>query len=386
MGQFNDLFVQLVRDTSKTHERAPHKAYHNLVSKGHYTTSWLLSGRKAEDTFQLGHTLKATLYAKKISTVQRHGGGKLRVDYTNAQPGVEISSEFSWQTNHMGWNEDEVEANLNPMMGPKYVRAMFQEILDGKRQNLNQDCLDEFESSLWLPADQTAMEAGDKAKSIPYYINEEGYMPLQSDGSNITSINGVTATTAPNYDNQRLTYSAATDAGIANPDGSDLLGRLLGMARRCHFQPLPIGAGYGTKEEIPSVVLCSQKGMDYAQAQFRHAQDQWSKREETPLGFKFGGLMFQICDELDTAALYDDGSSGLATESAADITGPRFYFINRNALCMKFQTGKFMRYDAPTNLTAGNYPYEWVQVVKTKHQLWGVDRRKLGIVSPAASV
>jgi len=391
MVKLASLFPSVARDTSNTHLVSDvQEGYRNLVAPQHYTLKWTFE-RDMKKTLPLGHTIEETLFTEAASQVVRSGSGAATFSgYQNAQTGVKVSAPISYQAAPLAWNENEVAANMDPSMGKTYIKAQFEKTYGAKVQNVVQTIIDDLETSHWNAADQTAMEAGDKALSIPYYVTEEtGGLALDvNSGSAMSAINGVTmAQTNSKYDNVRLQY---TVTGGNSPAATDLIGRIVGAARRCHWSSLPAGAAqHGSLESIPGVVFCSNWGMDLVQAAYReHGGNQWGTMEMTPYGLTIAGMVFVNVDALETAALYTDGSSGLVTESAsgATNTGPRFYGISTKHMCQLFQPGQFMAKDDPENLTAVGKPYEWVQIFKTAHQLWCADRRRHFIVYPDSDI
>jgi len=388
MAKITDVFPSMARDTSNTHLlQDVGKGYRNLVSRGKYTLTHVLPNMK--EAFSLGHTLEETLFTERVRRTIRGGSGAMTFSsYDNLQSGVKISAPISYAATPMAWNESEIAANLDPSMGPKYVRAQFQKTLDSKHQILKDDCVEDLETGLWEAADQTAMEAGDKFLSIPYYITEEtSGMALQADGStNITAINGVTmAQTNNKYDNVRKTY--ATAGGDAD-DATDLIGALVSACRAANFQGMPVGSEYASPESIPEVILTSDWGCDLVQAAYRnHSGNSWGNMEITPYGLKIGMMTFVNVSILNDAALYvNAGGNALVAETAADITGPRYYGITRKYMRLLFQKGNFMQPDAPVNLTEVGKPYDWVQIWKSANQVWCPDRRRHFIVSPSADI
>jgi hypothetical protein len=395
MAKITDLFVSMARDTSATELLQDEgRGYRNLVSRGKYSLNWVLPNLK--EAFSLGHTLQDTLKVARTGRTIRGGSGAMTFSgYDNLQGGVKISAPISYAATPLVWNESEIAANLEPSMGPKYVRSQFQKTLDAKHQDLYDDMVEDLEQGLWNVADQTNMENGDKFLSIPYYITENATtasalvagQAIQADGvTSITAVNGQTvAATNGTYDNIRMTY--ATTGGDAG-DASDLIGALVGAMRRANFQGMPVGAEYASPESIPEVILTSDWGCDLVQAAHRNsAGNSWGAMTMTPYGLQIGSMNFVNLSILNDAALYiNEGGDGLVAETTANNKGPRYYGITRKYMRLMFQMGNFMQPDDPTNLTADGKPYDLVQIFKSANQLWCPDRRRHFIVSPSADV
>lgn len=388
MAKITDVFPSMARDTSNTHLlQDVGRGYKNIISRGKYTLTHVMPSMK--EAFSLGHTLEETLFTERAQRTIRGGSGAMSFSsYDNLQSGVKISAPISYAATPMAWNENEIAANLDPSMGPNYVRAQFQKTLDAKHQILKDDCVEDLETGLWNAADQAAMEAGDKFLSIPYYITEDtSGMALQADGStNITAINGVTmAQTNGQYDNVRKTYAAA---GGDAADATDLLGALVSACRAAHFQGMPIGSEYASPESLPELIMTSDWGCDLVQAAYRnHGGNSWGNMEVTPYGLKIGMMTLVNVSILNDAPLYVNAAgNALVAETAADIIGPRYYGIRQKELRMLFQKNNFMQPDEPVNLTEVGKPYDWVQIWKSANQLWCSDRRRHFIVSPSVDI
>lgn len=387
MGALNDLFVDMARETSATEISHPNKGYLNLVQSPHYTSAFLIGGKTEKELFNVGHTLAQTVMFETVDASQRFGSGGVKVDFTNPQIGTKLTANMSYLYNHIGWNESEVEGNLDLEMGMTYIRSQFNDIMEGKHQNLYQVMADVFENESWGAANQQKMRVdGSLPMSIPYYITEEtNGLPLQADGSAMTDVLGESPVTYSNHDNVRATYANLGGKDIA---GDDLIGSLLDARTRADFEPLPMNSEYGIESSIPNVVFCSNYGLKVLTAAYRHGQDKWAPNQSlTAHGIPLDGMMIRNITALDSAALFAaNGGGALVAETAADITGARFWGTSSNSMQVKFQKGKYMNPDAPVNLTIAGVPYEWVQGYKTTNQLWCTSRKKNFIVSPSVAL
>lgn len=379
-------FIDLARETGPTIIGSESKMI-NAVQKRAYTLSTLIGGRTGPEVFRSSPTMQDTIYLQKQDRGQRYDPAGLQVDFTNVQVGTETSSQWSHYYNYMAWSVMEIEKNAPSATGGSYRRLRYKEILKGKQQNLWQSMIDQCEAETWAAADYAAMRTTNlKPQSIPYYITEDtGGLALDSTATAVTDCQGLNPNTAgqENWDNERGTYSS-TGAPVAG--GTDLIGALINMGTKLHYTSLPMKSEFGERETMTNVSFCSDYALGYVTAALRIGQDKWNSRELSQGGLSINGVAYINIPSLDTAALYDSGSSTLATEQAADITGPRFYFVSPDALRTFFFSGKHFSVDDPVNLTASGRPNDWVQGANLWNQTVCTDRRRLGIVSPSVNL
>ena len=362
----------------------------NAVQKRAYTQATLIGGRTGPEVFRSSPNLQDIIYLQKEDRGQRYDPAGLQVDFTNVQVGTETSSKWSHYYNYMAWSEIEIEQNAPSATGGSYRRTRYKEILQGKQQNLWQSMIDQMEDECWAAADYDAMRTTYlKPASIPYFITEDdGGLPLDATATQVTDVQGLNPNTAgqENWDNKRGTYSTA---GGAVAGGTDILGQLIRMGVDLHYHSLPIKAEHGERETMTNVAFCSDYGLGYITSALRIGQDTWNSREMSQGGLMINGVAYINIPSLDSAALYDDGSSGLKTEQAGEGSGakvgPRFYFVSPDALKTFFFAGKHFDVDAPVNLTAAGRPNDWIQGANIWNQMFCTDRRRLGIVSPSGS-
>lgn len=392
MTALSALFTAVARDTSNTHlVHDTAEGYRDLFSRDSYALPIFVPDMK--DAFNMGHTLEETIETEIVSNVIRSGSGNQSFPgYNSTQTGKKITAKPSFMANYLKWNENEVAVNLDPAQGMQYVKAQMQKTFDAKKQQCKAAMIENLETGLFATPDQTAMEAGDMANSVPYYITENvlgtsGH-PLQADGSVCSTINGVTvAETNGNYDNIRRTYTGVNSTAVNA--GTDLLSAITGARRRARWQGAPIHPEISGPESMPEIVLTTHWGIDLLQTCYKaHTGNQWGAMEESTMGLKIAGMTFVALDVLAEAELYSNHATtptGLATETASVVTGPRFYGISRRHMRMLFQKDLFMKGDEPTRLTEVGQVYNWVKIYKTANQLWNPDRRRHFIVSPLTS-
>jgi hypothetical protein len=381
------LFTDTVRETSETALRI-REGYRNLISKAHYTSNYLLGGRSEEDVIHTGPVIRETLYLKLESTGKRFGGPGLTFDWTNKQTGTKVTAQMSYYANFIAWDELEIDLNADSAMGKEYIRAKFNDILRGKFQNLMMDTIEQFEDEKWAPANYAAMRTNYTAPmSIPYFITEDsGGLPIEEASSTaVADVLGISPATYPTWDNVRTTYGAL---GGALATGDDLIGRLLLAAQKTHFEALPMSPEHGELESMPNVVFCSDQGLSNVTSAMRAGQDTWGRRELSHLGVVLDNMVFKNITALNTALLYDNGTT-LAAENdntGTINTGPRYWGVSKASFKCLFMRDRYMAPDDPVQLTADGKPNDWVQVYKTYNQLLCLDRRRNFICSPSTDL
>ena len=364
----------------------------NLVQNRAYTLTSLIGGRSPEEVFKASSELSGFAYLEKQDRGKRYDPASLQVEFSNPQLGTRMSAEWSFYYNHMGWSKTEIELNPQSMAGGKARRTRYLEVLQTKHQNLWQSVIDQIEDETWTPADFNAMRGVDAVsvpQSIPYFITEESDgLPLQVDESSVTNVQGIDPTAAgkSKWKNKVLNYASAGGPVAA---AGDLVGQLIRMGTNLHFHALPMKTEFGERETMSDVAFCSDNGLGYITAALRIGQDTWNSREMAGYGLMLNGVAYTNIPALDDAALYATGGGSLATEAtggSATNTGPRFYFVTRDAIRTFFFKGQHFQMDEVERLTAAGRPNDYIQGVNVWNQNWLEDRRKCGIVAPTGSL
>ena len=381
MATVANSFLDYVNNVTEKQPLSRAESYENIISRNKYSMNALM-GSDMTEHMQTSHSFRANIYGKKVDQGRWHGGAGFTTQSEGTNTVFKLTSGMAYHYNYIRYDDEEVDSQDGPGVGQAGGGGVWADTMKAKLQNAHQSNADSFEDAIWSPANQALMvDSPERPMSIPYLVSEEGYLALQEDGSNVTSVYNATAANLPTFDNARYTYA---NLGGNDQGGEDLFGSLDEAWLQAGFEPIPEHPEYGKGCKLNHIVFCSHWGIKVILGALREGQTVWGEREVTPFGVRVGTMLFKPITALDTAALYDDGSGGLANEVDADKNGPRFYGINMDKTKLIFQNGHFQRMEKPVDMTAAGEPYSHHQNIKTKCQLWCSDRRSNFIVSPDA--
>jgi len=382
MATFSASYLDAISNVTAQQPLSTGKAYVDIQSARRYSlnTLWPSDMKKA---MHLSHTLRDTLMLAPTNRGVFHGGAGFTTQNESGNTGFKLTQEMAYHYNYLAWSETEVEPEMVDGMGDEGKMLVYKSTMMGKLQEVHLANANTWESAIWGAPDQAAMFTNmTKPVSIPTLISEEGYYGLQADGTNLTSVYNATQAVVPAYDNQRYTYAAL---GGSAANGEDLIGTIEDAWLGAKFEGIPEHPEYGPGNELTNIIFCSNWGIKLVLAALRNGQTQWGKREITPYGVRVDTLLFKPIDILGTAELYDDGSGGLANEANAAEDGPRYYGVNLKSMKFLCQKGHFQRMEKPVSLAPIGKPYDYHQGIKSKMQMWCVNRRDHFIVSPTAA-
>jgi hypothetical protein len=185
----------------------------------------------------------------------------------------------------------------------------------------------------------------------------------------------------------------ASDAGIDLTSGSEtypdteakanvLFSAFDEMMHLVQYNPLPMYEGQSESLNSPNFIATSKAGRRAFMSSLRLLNDQLvasSRQDPAYLNPLYAGIPVIYASKLDTAGLY---GTGLATEAAATVKAPRYYWIDTDVLCKVFHDERYFSRKQPQ--PHPNQPFSHVMWVDTWHQLVCTERRKLGIISPVA--
>jgi len=367
----------------------------NTLTKKNYTDAFVCGGHSEREMFRGGPELKDRILLAANDHGEWYKPAGYETDYDNPQTGTEMSSKWCYYRFPLVWTEHEIMHDVPTGVGKRYATHQLKSVMFQKKQVVNTNAVNAMETSLWAAPNYASMEAstGAQPQSILSFITENTHstssigVPLASDGSSdwgdqLQGIDVGTAGTNTRWDNERLGYGTATDGAAS---GGDLLYKLKRMRRKLGYQAPPGKAKtYGDMSSSPHVIAASEWGCEIFSRQLRGGQDSWGASELQDGTLLVGGIEVVYISELEITAPYAGTSSNLATESAADKSGPRFYFMSKDALRKIFFKDRYFHAHKPAQDI--RQPHVWVQNFEIWCQLWCRDRRKLGIVYPTADI
>lgn len=364
----------------------------NNISKRSFLLGKMLRGKPASQTIQGGNKIQETLYLlanRTFTTFKRNTD----VTWENPQKDTLVQYDWRFTLDHMTWDEAEYELQTSGLSGIG-LKTKYKDMAFSKMQRVWESMIDGWEDLLWQApngADQFAeMEGanGQEPYSIPVFVNESG-SATQGFDSNWTTIGQVSmATYGQNWDNARVQYDA-NDPGDTDGNQNGLLNAFDDISVTINYRPPGFKDEYFEKaSEVGNrhIICTSKKGLTQIMGIYRSSNDNLIQPQDGSYPMpRWNGMALYDIAALDTAALYDDGSSGFVSEEAATVTnsGARYYFLNTEYLNVVYHSAKYFKMkDTPKE------PERKVGVYVVPVECWGnmtcTSRRHQGIVYPGA--
>lgn len=363
----------------------------NEAVKNTYTFPRLQRAHAVEDMIQGGSQIKDRIFLSLVSTAERINPDA-ELSYINPQTGTDWTAPWSILVAHTSWNKWELGLNGGQLSEGAKVH-LFKTVRRQKFQNLYTDIHNKIDSELWAPPDESTMESTTSNAlapfSIPTFVTEDtGGVPLdEEDGAawDGGAVQGITVS-GTTWDNQRASYTLDEDSTIANEaNGEQVFEAMSRVMHLCRFDRLPKNPEYSDKETSPHFIACSLNGITIYEGLLRLNQDEFRVGRQDPDYNKpmFRGVPLDYISELDTATLYDSGSSTLVDEENANVIGPRYYFLNGEYLRCVFHEDSY--FEMEPVITPEKKPFNRVQIVDVTNNLVCRSRQRQGIVYPGAT-
>lgn len=343
-----------------------------------------LKGAGADTVMQGGERLRMQTFFDEQNTAINYGGANPELAIKNPNIIVESVDDWRFTLDHMAWTDHEIGLQVNGGMTSEARHRTIHNIYKVKEQRCATSLIKKMEDELFATATATLMEgaAGSAPNSIAKYITEESDGLAPTWGG--TTVQGLNPATETGWDNQRATFSAYNSATVGT---QDLFAAFDQMQLLVRYQPLPKYEEFSERLNNPSFIACSSLGMRRYKDSLRESNDllvAGGRQDPAYNSPHFSGIPLVYASTLDTAQLFDDGSSGVATEAAANVTGPRYWFMDTDVLFKVFHDERYFHKIKPQ--PSQNQPMAHVIWIDTWHNLICTERRKLGIVSPSTSL
>lgn len=277
---------------------------------------------------------------------------------------------------------------LNDGGGGDNVFHQFFDLKEQKKASAMTAMWNGIEDQLFAEPDVSLME-GDTATAIsPYsffaHVNEYTNGLFQNNGTTWTVKQGLDPTDAnitPEYVHQSSTYSAATMGAYGT-----ILEALDESIDDSNFeQPSSFKEYFSNPNMSRCFIVTSTVGRTALKHLNRNGQDTWERWGEG--GIKdptHNGIPVYRAKQMDTATVWDDGSSDNTTEALADIKGPRFLGVNGNFMHPVCHSDRFFYMDGP--LRHPNDPEAYVIRYVVWWNLVCTSLRHQFLVSPASDL
>lgn len=311
--------------------------------------------------------------------------------WTNKQGIKRWSAPWRYLLDHMSWTEQEVLHQIGSGMTQKARFIKYKDLKRQKETMLWSSIQNKMESALWAPASNTQMESASNPQqglqpySIPAFCNEATNGLFNEGSSSWTTVQGIDPTTDPYWKPVQVTY----DASDPFDDDDDQDGVILGFENvglQLAYEPPPQGSEYFKEAMAKKAIFTSKTGLLLYKDALRKSNDRGyvsNPQDPSYSSPKFAGFDVRERAELQTAAIYRDGSTGLTTFDAAAAAGPRYYFLCGEYLKLIFHEQRyFYRHDVrehPNQVGSKTMPVAcWYNLVCRSR------RRGLGILYPAS--
>lgn len=274
---------------------------------------------------------------------------------------------------------------------PDFDAQKFLDIKKTREQAAITSCINLIDRSLAAPPDPVTMEGAltttAKAQASLFVpLNEwaNGLPANTPSGTAYTTKAGISPTAVdvtPNYTPVQTTYGSATLSTFGT-----ILQALSSAQRKTSYPRPTTFAEYYASEMRKWMILTSDMGIRAFEHLQLQGQHQWEKfGEGAVMDSTYHGVPLTYWPQMDTAAVYTDGSTGLAPESTADIKGPRYMGLPGDLIHPWINPERFWYYDEVFRNTPSQ-PDQYVFRLQIWWNLKWKSLRRGFFVSPSADL
>ena len=378
-----DVYADFALTTEDTYFDSREKLINQATDRSPILGKFLREAATSK-ILQGGERLRFQTFFDEKSTAENYGGANPEFTLDNPQIVTEGVADWRFTADHMVWTDHEIGLQANSRQTREANYRTIRSIFKTKDQRLATSIIKFLEAQCFEAHSNADMESqsGQKPFSLASFITEEdsGGKPL-----GVTSgqtIEGIDPETETGWTNQTGTYAqyAAGNTG--------LLAAFDDMYLSIKYHPLPKFGDQGEPLNDPKFIAASKLGVTRLMQQLRTENSDLlgavSRSDPSYLNPRYGGIEILYASTLDSAALYDNGSTVAVAEASADITGPRYWWVDTDSVCKVFHNDRyFSRHKPKPHQTQ---PFSHVMYVDTWHQMVCTERRKLGIVSPSVDL
>lgn len=379
-------FSDFVEGTGPTYVSGPKSLINEGVKNTYYFGRLMQGDKNATKTIQGGTDIRESVVFQDNGTHEFYAPGANH-SWVNPQRLKKIQAYWRFSMAHMSWTDQEILLNEKVAHGDETARfQQYVDIRNEKEMLMWTSKWNGMEDALWAEPDTATMEGEGSGKlnpySIPVFINEDTDGKFARNGTTWSDVQGINSTDADvdgKYTPQQLTYDSAS----VNDDGN-IISMFDEMIQDVEFQVPSMHKQYFEDPRLnKQMILTSKTGRKAVQVLLRAGQDTYVSggQDAAYPDPMYMGIPIARVSTLETATLYDDGSSDNTTEALADLKGPRFYFVNGNYLFPVFHSAKYFAKEKPTK--HHNVPDTWVCPVATWYNVICTSRQRQGILSPS---
>ena len=377
-------FGDFVLSTTKAYLRGPRVVIREAVEQT-YLFGDLMVGAGMRDLLQGGAKISDSLTLEDPGTAKLYGAGDDVFEWDNPQNLVEWNIDWRFALTHFSWTDHERMLQGAGDMTQRARFMKFKDVYDNKVGQAYLSLYNLLEALLWAEPLISSMEtaSGLSPYSIPAFVNEDTNGLFARNGTTWTTVEGIAPATHARWVPAQDTYDNFTGGSAVNV--------LTGFDRLClelNYRPFRGGKDYFERSmRDRKMICCSKNGYSKATATMRAEQDLYvgSNRQDpfydAPM---HNGVPLVYVSTLDSATLYDDGSSDNTTEALANITGPRYYFLDAKYMRPVFHRDRFIKQHSVKEHP--NQPFTKVVPIDVWYNMPCRSRQRLGILSPSTDL
>jgi hypothetical protein len=352
-----------------------------------YLLGRMLRGRTADEVLQGGDKIKDLVMFDESSTYSHYQPNE---EFTWTQPQVttEIAIDWRFSIDHESWTDQDIELNMPTGMSRAYANQQYKKRKKIIEARMWTSMINGMDGDLLATAhnkyDEMEASTGEEPNSILSFITEDttNYHPYDSRTDSYKTIMGVDPANEDKWRNQVETYLGGdadnVDSGMV-PAFDNMITKVDFQAPNFHdehFEP-----DFSREREM---IICSRGGLNQYKKVLRSFNDTLVQKQDAAYNRpQFSGIDLVYASVLDTLSTVWNGSDSTvaATESAANNSGYRYFWVNANYLKPVFHTNRYFYLKSPFFLE--KQPYTWVRPCDTWWNLFCHSRQRQGIVCPA---
>lgn len=360
-GTSLSLFTEFVNITGPTYMTGPRDVVNDAQKTNYGTLGYMLRGQGMSDVLQGGATINDYIYLEATRRARSYKPNQ-KQSYQNTQTGTTWTAPWRFFITEMVWTDEEIILNAGGAMSREAKFQAYKDLYWRKQQQVYTDQMNYWEEILWAVPDSTEMEnggGGQEMFSIPTFITENDRQgtaggirtaehPLMAGATtwsgNVAGIDPDSAAAGSKWGNTLIEYGTG-GAGFTVGNADNVLFNLDRAYHAVDFRPPPMFKEYyenpQAQQQPGPFIGCSLDGKTRLMFLYRESKDVWVDMKDPFFNPTYAGSPIVYIAQLDSAALYDDGSSGLGNEDGANITGPRFYGIQPQYLRPVFHTDRY---------------------------------------------
>ena len=382
-------FADFVEGTGPTYVTGPKDLVNEAVKNTYYFGRLMQGDVNSTKILQGGADIRESIVFRDNGTFETYNPGQNH-DWKNPQRLDKIQAFWKFTMAHMSWTEQEILLNEKIAYGTEEARFhQYVDIRNEKELLMWTSKWNGLEDLLWAEPDILTMDGEGtgftQPSSIPLYINEDTDGLFARNGTTFSTIEGIDPTAAATdgkFTPQQLTYDSST----VNDDGN-IVSMFDEMFMDVSFEQPYMHKQYWEDPRLnKQMILTTKVGRKAAMVLLRAGSDRYAVGSQDPAypDPVYNGIPIARVSTLETATLYDDGSSDNTTEALADIKGPRFIWLNGNYLYPVFHRDRyFSKFEVTKH---HNVPDTWVCPVATWYQVICTSRQRQGILSPSVDL